>query len=181
VSEIPDRPTPPHETGGPSPADGSVPVGRAHGIYASTADTEAHILEVRRRLNAVIVNLHERALAHDASKLEDPEKPLFDVYTPLLANTKYGSPEYKRHLKGMGEALEHHYRVNDHHPEHHRHGIHDMDLIQLVEMLADWKAATLRHPDGDLAKSIEQNAGRFGYGQPMVKLLKRTATALGWL
>jgi hypothetical protein len=39
-----------------------------------------------------------------------------------------------------------------------------MDLVQVIEMLADWKAATLRHADGDLARSIEQNAERFGYG-----------------
>jgi hypothetical protein len=38
-----------------------------------------------------------------------------------------------------------------------------MDLVQVIEMLADWKAATLRHADGSLTRSIIQNADRFGY------------------
>lgn len=82
---------------------------------------------------------------------------------------------------GMGEGLQHHYAVNRHHPEHHADGIHGMNLIDLVEMLADWKAATLRHADGDLARSIEQNRERFGYGDEIAGLLLRTAEDMGWL
>jgi hypothetical protein len=48
-------------------------------------------------------------------------------------------------------------------------------------MLADWKAATLRHADGDLARSIEQNAERFGYDDKMKKLLYNTATYFNWV
>jgi hypothetical protein len=48
-------------------------------------------------------------------------------------------------------------------------------------MLADWKAATLRHADGDLARSIEQNAERFGYGDEIKRLLIHTAAYFGWL
>ena len=76
----------------------------------------------------------------------------------------YGSDEYKQFLVGMGEGLNHHYANNDHHPEHWQHGIADMDLIQVIEMLADWKAATLRHENGSLSRSIAQNAERFEYG-----------------
>ena len=79
------------------------------------------------------------------------------------------------------KALEHHYTVNDHHPEHFHNGIHDMDLVQLMEMLADWKAATLRHADGSLRKSIFENATRFGYDDQMTNLLLRTADNMGWL
>ena len=41
-------------------------------------------------------------------------------------------------------------------------GVNDMTLVDLVEMLADWKAATERHDDGDLAKSLEIQRERFG-------------------
>ena len=37
-----------------------------------------------------------------------------------------------------------------------------MNLIDIVEMICDWKAATLRHNDGNLLKSVEINAKRFG-------------------
>lgn len=48
-------------------------------------------------------------------------------------------------------------------------------------MLADWKAATLRHDDGDLKRSIDINAERFGYGEEIHTLLLTTARDLGWL
>lgn len=175
--------------------------------YDSRPDTYAHIAEVRTRLLAVAKDLIARADQHDASKLAPPELAVFDEYTPKLRDSTYGSDEYKAFLKGMGEGLEHHYRHNDHHPEHfvdgdpvaiysagypdsawqqgkvctERSGIHAMNLVQMIEMLADWKAATLRHADGDLARSIEQNADRFGYGDEIKRLLIHTAGYFGWL
>jgi hypothetical protein len=149
--------------------------------YDSTSDTLAHIEQVRELLEAVISNLHYRASVHDASKLRDPEKAVFDEYTPKLRDTTYGSDEYKTFLDGMGEGLNHHYAANDHHPEHWQHGVQDMDLLQVIEMLADWKAATLRHADGSLSRSITQNAERFGYGIEFYRLLWNTAKRMGWL
>lgn len=149
--------------------------------YDSRNDTLAHIETVQRYLGDVIHDLEMRADEHDQSKLEEPEKSVFDEYTPKLRDSTYGSDEYKRFLAGMGDGLKHHYEVNDHHPEHFTAGVREMDLIQLVEMLADWKAATLRHADGDLGRSIRQNAERFGYGQELGGLLMRTAERLGWL
>ncbi len=149
--------------------------------YDSRLDTMEHIGTVQRLMRQIIEDLGRRALGHDASKLREPEKSVFDRFTPLLRETTYGSDDYRRSLDGMGEALRHHYQVNDHHPEHFAGGIGEMDLMQLVEMLADWKAATLRHDDGSLARSIEQNAERFGYGEEIKRLLRLTARRLGWL
>jgi hypothetical protein len=149
--------------------------------YDSRPDTYAHIATVRGYLLSVAREITFRGHDHDLSKLEPPEREVFDEYTPKLRDSTYGSDEYKDFLKGMGEGLKHHYEVNDHHPEHFAGGIHDMDLIQLIEMLADWKAATLRHADGDLDRSIRQNAERFGYGASMISLLQNTARRQGWL
>jgi Family of unknown function (DUF5662) len=148
--------------------------------YDSRNDTLAHIGQVQALLSDVITDLRARARAHDQSKLAEPEKSVFDVFTPKLRDSTYGSDEYKQFLAGMGEGLRHHYAVNDHHPEHHPSGIRSMDLIQLTEMLADWKAATLRHADGDLRRSISQNAERFGYGEELEHILLNTAERLGW-
>jgi hypothetical protein len=149
--------------------------------YDSRPDTHTHIGEVRTRLLAVAQDLIGRADRHDASKLVAPEVEVFDEYTPKLKDSTYGSDEYKQFLVGMGEGLKHHYQANDHHPEHFPNGIEDMDLTQITEMLCDWKAATLRHADGDLARSIEQNAERFGYGDEIKRLLLNTAERFGWL
>ena len=37
----------------------------------------------------------------------------------------------------------------------------DMNIVDVVEMLVDWKAATLRHNDGNILKSLESNMVRF--------------------
>lgn len=60
-------------------------------------------------------------------------------------------------------------------------GIRGMNLIDIVEMLADWKAATERHADGDLLKSIELNQKRFGYTDELKTILTNTARVMGWL
>jgi hypothetical protein len=150
-------------------------------VYDSRPDTYEHIGKVRGYLLNIAVMLMRRGHDHDASKLIEPELSVFNEYTPKLRDSTYGSDEYRDFLAGMGEGLNHHYFKNDHHPEHFNDGVHGMDLIQLTEMLCDWKAATERHADGDLARSIEQNAERFGYGDEIKGLLMRTAQSQGWI
>ena len=140
--------------------------------------TYEHIAEVQRLVLAIATELIERARDHDRSKLSSPELELFDEYTEKLATTTYGSDEYRGYLEAMGPALGHHYRVNAHHPEHFENGIHDMTLVDLIEMLCDWAAATLRHEDGDLDRSITQNRERFGYGPELERVLRNTAREL---
>lgn len=143
--------------------------------YDSRPDTYAHIQTVQKYMNFCIHELMDRALVHDQSKLEDPEKEIFDEFTPKLRDTTYGSDEYKEYLGKMGTALEHHYAQNDHHPEHFDEGIEGMNLLSMVEMLCDWKASTERHEDGDIFKSIDQNQERFGYSDDIKALLINTA------
>ena len=146
--------------------------------YDSTADTKRHIRRVRRLLRECIGDLKQRAIDHDRSKLEEPEKSVFDRVTPQLAGSTYGSEEYSAFLADMKPALDHHYAENDHHPEHFADGIHGMDLIQLLEMVCDWKAASERHANGDILRSIEINAKRFGYSPELEGVLRRTAERL---
>lgn len=150
-------------------------------VYDSTNDTQEHIATVRSLLEDVVQNILKRGSVHDASKLQEPEKSAFDKYTPLLRGLTYGSDEYKAALAGLGEALQHHYAANSHHPEHHRAGIYGMSLLDLIEMLADWKAATQRHADGDMRKSLEINNERFAISPQLACVLKNTAREMGWL
>ncbi len=148
--------------------------------YDSRPDTREHIEQVRRLLSAVVERILSRADRHDRSKLVEPELSVFDEFTPKLKATTYGSDEYKEFLGAMGSALSHHYAANSHHPEHYAEGIEGMDLIDLIEMLADWKAATLRHDDGDLNRSIEINQERFNYDDQLKAVLRNTADRMGW-
>ncbi len=148
--------------------------------YDSSKDTLNHIANVQKFLGQIRLDLLTRAHEHDKTKLESPEKEVFDEYTPKLAGSTYGSEEYKGFLRGMKQALEHHYSHNRHHPEHHGEVVLDMSLIDIVEMLCDWKAATMRHDDGDIQKSLEINAKRFGIPDAIVRILKNTVRDMGW-
>lgn len=148
--------------------------------YDSTEDTKAHIKRVQELLYEVIANLVGRAELHDQSKLVDPEKRGFDEFTPKLRETTYGSPEYEKLRAGLGEVLQHHYAHNRHHPEHHPSGVDDMNLVDVIEMLCDWKAATERHADGDLSKSITHNTERFALSAQLAEIFRNTKRDLKW-
>ena len=141
----------------------------------SEKETLGHVDQVRRQINYVISALNIRAALHDKSKLEEPEASTFDRVTGALKGLTYGSPEYYEQLKEMKPALDHHYANNRHHPEHFESGMVDMNLIDLIEMFCDWYAATKRHADGDIHKSVDLNAKRFGYGSDLISIFHNTA------
>lgn len=149
-------------------------------MFDSTEETLEHIAMVRRLLWELGYELLCRGVDHDKSKLEEPEKSMYDEFTPKLKELTYGSEEYKESLKGMGVALEHHYEHNSHHPEHYTDGVDGMNLLDLLEMLSDWKAAGLRHKDSSMAKSIEINRTRFRMSEQLVHILENTAKEMGW-
>jgi len=148
--------------------------------YDSKADTLEHINRVAGLMMAAAQELLSRAAVHDASKLTDAEKPYFDKYTPMLAKTDYGSIEYKEMLSAIRPALEHHYDNNPHHPEYHEEGIDGMNLFDIMEMFMDWKAASERHENGDIRRSISINEGRFGMSPQLARILQNTADYLNW-
>lgn len=194
--------------------------------YDSSTDTALHILNVASQMNEVLENLEIRRRNHDASKLQEPEKSMYDEFTPRLRDSTYGSDEYKGFLRDMGSALQHHYENNSHHPEHYKmwqcpmcesifkqkdapiatvfegdvrlcpkccehgtifesqlepiSGVYGMSLLDLIEMLADWKAAVSRHADGDLQKSLEINKARFGMSDQLAEIFQNTVKELGW-
>lgn len=150
-------------------------------VEDSTVATLKHSRRVDVLLMELMWEIGLRVTQHDASKLEDPEKTTFDTYSPLLRDCTYGSDEYKGYLEAMKPALAHHYANNRHHPEHFENGVAGMTLVDLVEMLADWKAATERHADGDLERSLEINRERFGMSDQLVSILRNTAVEAGWI
>jgi Family of unknown function (DUF5662) len=150
--------------------------------YDSTIDTTLHINRVRFLLGQFVIQLLERGSKHDASKLEPPEKAIFDAVGNRLAVITYEGEEYKQSLTELKVALDHHYLHNTHHPEHYPNGIDGMSLLDLVEMLIDWKAASERHPGGmNIAGSIEVSSQRFSIGEQLKKILLNTVKEIGWI
>jgi hypothetical protein len=59
-------------------------------------------------------------------------------------------------------------------------GIDGMSLVDLIEMLCDWKAATERHDDGCIKASLEHNEERFKIGGQLGMILRNTVERFGW-
>lgn len=147
--------------------------------YDSRPETYEHINNVQEYMLRAISSLQKRALDHDQSKLKEPELSVFNKYTPKLKDSEYGSSEYREYLKGMKLGLDHHYENNSHHPEYYGdEGINGMTLLDIVEMLCDWKAATKRHDTGDIRKSVEINQERFGFSDELKQIFLNTISEL---
>lgn len=145
-------------------------------LELSKFETAKHIHLVAGFLHAVVSQLLIRADEHDKSKLESPEVEAFGRVTHLLAETEYGSDEYRAALRSIKPEIKHHNEVNSHHPEHFPNGVAGMTLIDLVEMMCDWKAATYRMKEvKPVSGSLDKNAERFGIDGDLFLVLMNTA------
>lgn len=140
-------------------------------IYDCTEDVLKHRAKVAYWLRDFSHHLERCAVNHDQSKLEFPEKGMFDVYTPKLKKLVFGSDEYKQALAEMGEALQHHYSMNRHHPEHFENGVNGMTLYDLIEMFCDWLGAT---EEKQKPLDIEVLKTRFDLNDQLVDILLNT-------
>lgn len=142
-------------------------------------DTRAHIANVQRYMQAFATLLNTRSVDHDTSKLEEPEKSILHQNTVEYKRLKIGSPKYEAHLKKVKIALEHHYAMNSHHPQHYKNGVAGMDLLDIVEMFCDWMVACREHGDGNIVHSILENKKRFDYSDELTQILINTADRFG--
>lgn len=144
--------------------------GKRNGRYA----TMRHIETVRNYLNLFIRELLCRGEHHDQSKLEEPEAKLFEEVSHELRGLTYGTEEYEVSLEKLKPALDHHYAHARHHSEHFPNGISGMNIIDVIEMLADWKASSLRQNDGNILKSLEENRQRYKIDDQLMSIIINT-------
>lgn len=110
--------------------------------------THKHIELVRRNLEQfenyqglTLNELRLRGKLHDLSKFSAAE---IEAYTWLnwsyhcqKENLSFTMPDEKQQL--ISQGLKNHAKINRHHPEAHA-DINQMELMDLVEMIADWTA-----------------------------------------
>lgn len=142
----------------------------------------SHVSLVRENISLLIGKLLDRAEKHDFTKTIDPERSAFDELQKVIdadGPAERGTPEYHRRTGLLGEALSHHYTYNSHHPEHYPNGIAGMDLIDLVEMVCDWRAANVQR-DGGAPMSLSYSIEKYGIDPQLASILKNTVERLGW-
>ncbi len=150
-----------------------------NGRESHILDTIDHIQKVQTFLTQIIMDLQSRSVVHDQSKLLPPEMEGYAGLKDALAGLTYGTDEYRAAFGPFKTVINHHYLVNDHHPEHFQAGIDGMDLLQIAEMIADWKAASTRNSKM-LVPSLEASFKRFNIGEQLALIIRNTVTVLGW-
>ncbi len=132
---------------------------------------------VERWREFAAIDLFERAAVHDNSKFSEEEFSLYEQAFPELQKYAYGSPEFNAALATIEPAINHHYAVNDHHPQYFVNGIPDMHLIQLKEMTCDWVAASERSQK-DIYAGMEINQRRFNIEPQLLPIIVNTIKIL---
>jgi hypothetical protein len=133
-----------------------------------------HIARVNELIEFFIQELKFRAVNHDSDKLVSPNREYYHIVSRDLKGLTYGSSEYFECLKELKPALDNHFKIHRHHPEHFENLIDGMNLVDLVEMFLDWKAASERHADGCIDDSIKFNKTRFKISDQLENIFKNT-------
>lgn len=122
-------------------------------------------------------DLERRADLHDLSVLEIDEFAGRVEIQHIARTYPYDSPEYRASLKD-NNSLQLHYSQNSHHPEHHPNGVNDMDLLDFIEMVCDWKAASLTYRNTSFEDGLKGQIERFKLQPEHLYLIRLIA---GWL
>ena len=139
-----------------------------------------HTNLVRIAMSFIIMNLQGRLLTHDQSKFLDEEKEL-RLGKQTLNNIPYNTLEYYQSLEKVKDGLMHHYRENDHHPEHYKNAtVEEMSLLAQLEMLADWYSVCLEK-DNDFMTVLNEQKERFNITDIVFNSLVQTAKELEWI
>lgn len=115
----------------------------------SAEESYKHIQQVQKLLGKLIRELTYRQESHDITSVD-------------------GSEEF------AGSGSDAHYLFNPHHPEFYKHGVRDMSLVDLMEMLIDWKSKCLTGDECQIESVIEANQKRFGFSDEIKQLLINT-------
>lgn len=150
-------------------------------VADSAPHTYKHRQLVQTSLYQMISDLYQRGLVHDQSKFEEPEKSALDKFQYVLETqgpVKFGTPEYINRV-GMLKTDIHH-KKNRHHPEFFLYGIVDMTLVDLVEMLCDWRAACHRDGVENPTISLSAMCDRYKIDDQLRYILENTCRKYDW-
>jgi len=138
-----------------------------------------HVLQVHNNLERFCEKLDDRGAHHDLSKLQEPEFSIFMNGQEGFENVMFGTPEYKTHCKTILPAIRHHHAHNSHHPEFHIDGVKGMSLVDVVEMVCDWKAASDREGN-DFNITLEICLEKYIESLELRSIIRHTVLEMNW-
>jgi len=143
-------------------------------------DTIIHVDEVRENLQDCIHDLTKRSIVHDRTKFQEPEFSVFCSTRQEFKKANYGTPEYEAVTEKAKVGVQHHHANNRHHTAYHKDGIHDMNLLDILEMISDWKAASRRSPDLTFIESLPKAFDRYDIPPALRQVITNTIKYLEW-
>jgi hypothetical protein len=145
----------------------------------NTENILQHKRLVASYMEQVARDLFRRAIERDLSKFGPEEFDAYEEALPRFEKAVYGTPEYIAVCKSIKPAIEHHITTNRHHPEYFGNtGINGMNLVDLVEMVCDWIAASQRGGGNDLMNGLEINKERFHIDDQLFEIIMNTVKQL---
>ncbi len=144
-------------------------------------DTLLHMTEVSENLEALASELRKRGFAHDRTKLQELEFDGFVSTREKFKKANYGTPEYQECIDLTKPAVDHHYENNRHHTGFHKDGINNMNLIDVLEMIADWRAAARRSQDKKLVDTLNYAFKKNKIEPQLAKVITNTLNDMKWL
>lgn len=136
-----------------------------------------HVGIVRRNIKRISEGLERRAEVHDISKLSLEEFSGFVEVNQIARKYPFGSKEYKESLKD-NDVINLHFSRNSHHPEFYPNGISDMSLLDIIEMVCDWKAASETYGRTSFFDALVIQAERFKLDEKQMWLIALIAKEL---
>lgn len=137
-------------------------------------ETKEHKDLVKINCDLIADAIKERGIHHDDSKLQDPELSFRVKFEFPYPGAPFGSKEYDENIKALEPGLKTHYKENLHHPEHFENGIRGMTLIDIVEMLCDWVAASNRKSGSPMEESVEFLADKYSFSEDLKDIFLNT-------
>lgn len=104
--------------------------------------------------------LFKRGLKHDLSKFSREEFEYVYILSTKGVGVKFGSKEYYDLVDCVLPAKEAHARRNQHHAEYYGNCIDKMSVLDKIEMMADWLAAS-RRSGSKIMNSLEINTAKY--------------------
>jgi len=140
-----------------------------------------HISDVQANISEFNSDLTKRGILHDRTKLDEFEFTSFVKTRPKFKQAEYGSKLYSECMEEIKPAIEHHYKNNRHHTAYHGKGFGDMNLLDILEMLAGWKAANERNKKLSFKDSLSIAYEKYKIPINMQKHIDSTLKYLGWI
>lgn len=119
-----------------------------------------------------------RVIEYDISKLNGTEYPIYLDSVNMLANAKYGTPQYNIAMKELEEASVIHKEKNRHHPEYFSIDkktpcVEKMNLLDFTEMILDWTVGTESNGFNFILSSVKDFKQRLNLDDITIEIIQR--------